>query len=262
MRQLDELLIQAADRGERAGPERLIEHLERRLDGEHEQVVAKEKRRGAMVTTTERPPPSEIPKRPWTRWAVALAGFAIVVAAVAVAVVAIGESDDDVAQADPFDVAQTFAQNMRAGDIEAIADMWTGEMGDLRRFLEWNIALGTKPEFTDCRVIGETPGRTSVSCTVIEDENSFYSRLLGPQETTVTAFVSDAGTFKGNTWPPPAGLLQAESQLRDWIVLTHPELEDKMFGTDYGGIVKMSTEAGELRMQYLDDYLAYRDANS
>ena len=51
MRRLDELLTHATARGERMGPERLIERLERRLQGESEVVVAAPRRGLTMLDT-------------------------------------------------------------------------------------------------------------------------------------------------------------------------------------------------------------------
>jgi hypothetical protein len=258
MRRLDELLSHAAGRGSRVGPERLIEHLERRLRGEREQVVAGE-RRGSMVQVTERPAPKET--RPsWKRPVAALAAF-LLVAVLGTAVVVLTRGDDDAAEAGPIAVAQAFAEELRSGDVEAIRAMWGTGGSDALQFLEWQIGLEEKPRFTDCRITSsELGGGSNVLCTVIPDDDSFYSVLLGPDETMMTAVISADGRFTGTSWPPPEGLLEAEAEFREWVRATHPELEDRMYGDDYGGL-KMTRESGELRMEYLDEYLEYLDSN-
>ncbi len=256
MRRLDELLTEATERGDRMGPSRLIEHLERRLDGERELVVAADRKGGAMVSTDQRPITENQPRPWWMRPIVGLAAFAVAAVAVAAVIFAIG-GGEDAADWDPIDVVQTFAKHMRDGDIEAIEAMWTGPMDSNRDFLEWNIALEVKPEFTDCTVTSQAGGKTTVVCTVVDHEDAFYSQLMGPQETTAAGVVSIDGTFVGTAWPAPEGILEAEREFREWIRLAHPELEDRMFGNDYAGIIRMSREAGELKMQYLDEYLTY-----
>ena len=124
-------------------------------------------------------------------------------------------------------------------------------------FLEWNLALGMEPIFTDCVA---TPGSTQtyVTCSVGMGQNYFFSRIEGTNvETSVSATISNStGQLLVSGWPPPTGLVGAELDFQEWIRANHPEEEDRMFGNDFAGVVAFSREAGELHMQYADAYLA------
>ena len=134
MRRLDELLTHATARGTRMGPERLIDHLERRLRGETEVVVAAPQRGTTMLDTKERPTtPTEPAPRRRTRWAYALAAFALVAGSVALAVTLLGDGgEEDVAeitQDRAIELTQQFAANVRAGDMDALVAGSTGYLG-------------------------------------------------------------------------------------------------------------------------------------
>ena len=251
------------------GPDRVIEHHERRLAGEREVIVAAPPRRGAMVATRERPTPTtETPKRPRTRWALALAGFAVVVVAVVGAVVLFGGGNDDVAAPEtPAEVMALMATAVEQADPAQLTNLLSQppDEGD-EGFLEWNLALGMDPTFTDCQVNSAavpTP-ETIVTCQVTMGEDYFFSTVLDENlPTYVRVRVETDGTFDVLAWPDPDGLVGIESDMRKWIKATHPQLEDRMFDSNgYAGVLRFSEESGELHMEYLAEYLAYREANS
>ncbi|MBT8203041.1 MAG: hypothetical protein HKN74_12375 [Acidimicrobiia bacterium] len=264
MRRLDELLSHAAERGSWMGPDRLIERLECGLMGEREVLVAAPPRRRAMVATREKPTPTtEIPKRSRNRWAIALAGFAVAVAAVVGAVLVFGADDDVAAPETPAQVMALMTTAIEQADPTQFTNLSSpASLGDDggRDFLEWNLALGLNPVFTDC----ETSAYTTVVCDVTMGEDYFYSQVLEENLlTTVRVQVAPDGTFDVLSWPDPPGLVLVDRDMRTWIQATHPELEDRMFdNAGFAGVLRFSREAGELHMQYLDEYLTYREANS
>ena len=265
MRRLDELLTHATARGERMGPERLIERLERRLQGESEVVVAAPRRGLAMLDTKERPVPTEPPNRNRSRWGYALTGFAVVVAAVVAVVILIGGTSSDSAEGPqtPLEVMAVLTEAVQAVDPVRYADITpTTPTGSGYQFLEWNLALGLDPVLSDCRINSNSVDGNPVTCTVTMGEDYFFSTVLDENASTwVDIRVDQDGTFDVQSWPPPLGLTPIEAEMRLWIQETHPEVEDRMFGSDYSDI-RFSREAGELHMEYLDEYLAYRKANS
>jgi hypothetical protein len=265
MRRLDELLTHATTRGERMGPERLIERLERRLQGESEVVVAAPRRGLTMLDTKERPFPAEIPSNGRTRWAFALAGFAVAVAAVVAAVILIGGTSSDSAEGPqtPLEVLAVLEEAVRAVDPVQYADLTLiTPTGTDEGFMEWNIALGLDPVLSDCSKNANSVDGNPVTCTVTMGEDYFFSTVLGENASSwVDIRVDNDGTFNLQSWPPPLGLTTIEAEMRLWIKETHPEVEDRMFGSDYADI-RFSREAGELHMEYLDEYLAYRKTNS
>jgi uncharacterized protein (DUF3820 family) len=125
------------------------------------------------------------------------------------------------------------------------------------RFLEWNLALGMEPVFTDCEIRSGSL-ISSVACSVAMGEEYFFSRVEGSTaETTVGASISNStGRLSVTGWPPPPGLVAAENDFREWIRANHPEDETAMFGTDYANVIRFSKEAGELHIQYAEEYLA------
>jgi hypothetical protein len=264
MRRLDQLLSHAAERGDRMGPERLIERLERRLAGEREVIVAAPPRRGAMVATREKPTPTtDLPKRPTTRWAIALAGFAVAIVAVVGAVILFGGSDGDVAAPEtPAEVMALLATALEEVDAVQSTEL-SPPAGALQPgFLEWHLALGMNPEFSDCANLGS--GVVMVKCSATMGDDFFFSVVLEENlPTTVTVRIDDDyATFDVMTWELAEGLAGVEFDMRDWIRETHPEIANRMFGWGVLDLVRFNQEAGQLHMQYLDEYLAYRKANS
>ena len=223
MRRLDELLTAAATRGDRRGPEDLIQHLERRMQGEREQVVA------APSTRTGRDE-TRVAGHRRTRWAFALASFAVAVAA-----------------------------NVRDGDLAAIrAGGPSPDDADVP-FLEWMIGLDPEPQFTDCEVTSQSPNGSDVRCSVEYSPDSFFVKTLGVQPLTFAARITPDGALIVQGWPPPPGLSAIGTEMRTWIATTYPELEDRMFGTQgYAGFL-FTREAGELLNQYVDEFLASQD---
>jgi hypothetical protein len=125
------------------------------------------------------------------------------------------------------------------------------------RFLEWNLALGMDPVFSDCEV---RPGSliSSATCSVTMGDDYFFSRIEGGDvQTVVNANIANStGRLAVTGWPPPAGLVAAENDFRTWIQANHPADEAAMFGTDYANVLRFSKEAGELHTQYAEEYLA------
>ena len=159
----------------------------------------------------------------------------------------------------PEAVMEQLVLAARAADPSIPADLVAPLDAAGRNFLEWNLALGMEPEFSDCVVMSAGQSGVAMTCAVTMGEQYFFSRLVGANlPTSVTAAISDeAGTLAVGSWPPPVGLVAAESDLREWIRAVHPDAEGAMFGNDYAGVVRFSREAGELHSRYLDEYLAY-----
>ncbi|NNC91921.1 MAG: hypothetical protein HKN80_05470 [Acidimicrobiia bacterium] len=153
------------------------------------------------------------------------------------------------------DVIQEYAAAMRADDMESVAgfDADTAMGG----FVEWQIALQAEPTFTDCtEIVG--PRATSVTCVAAAGDEYFYTVIAGEQAiTTVSGSVDEEGVLTGTSWPPPPRLQAIDADFRDWVKVTYPDLESRMWGGPVLGI-KMTRESGELRMQLLDEYLAWR----
>ena len=251
------------------GPERLIDRLECRLAGERDVIVAAPPRRGAMVATKEKITSSstQIPKQRRNRWAIALTGFAGAVVAVVGAVLLFGGDDDVAAPDTPAQVMALMATAVEQADPAQFTNLSSpaslGEGGG-RDFLEWNLALGLDPVFTDCEISSAASSYTIVACDVTMGEDYFFSQVLDQNLATfVRVQVEQDGTFDVLAWPDPPGLVPIARDMRTWIQTTHPELEDRMFDSEgYAGVLRFSPEAGELHMQYLNEYLDYREATS
>ena len=259
MRRLEELLTHAADRGDRMGPDRLIEHLQRRLEGEREVVVAGSTRRGLMVTTKERPTTSEIPERPRKRWALALTAFAVVAGAVAIVAIVLGTSgNEEVTEAEAIELAEGFATNLRNGDIDALIVGGPVD-GDFNRpFVEWHVGLQTNPQFTDCRVAQQSIDGSGVVCNVAYSPDSFFVRPLGSTTNTVAVLVTPDGLVSLEGWLLPAGLSGVAEDFRLFLEAEHPDLVDTVFGPGgYAGFA-FSREAGETIDQYQAEFLQHR----
>jgi len=244
------------------GPDWVIEHLERRLAGERQVIVAAPPRRGAMVATRERPTPTtDLPKRPRTGWAIALTGFAVAIAAIVGAVILFGGDDDVAAPESPAEILELYAVAIQEVEPGRFAELNPVSDETLDRFLDWQIGLGMNPTFSNCSIAGSA-STSLVACDLTAGGDDFFSTVLGDNlTTTVGAVVDSSGSLVMSAWPAPQGVLDVERDMREWIRLEHPELESEMFGFDYAGVVKFDKTAGELHMQYLDDYLAYREAN-
>ena len=256
MRRLDELLIAAGERGTRSGPDVLIERLEGRLRGEREQVVAPSARRIGMTTTTERPAPTGRTARPRMRWAIGLAAFAVAIAAVFVAVLTIGGGDEEVTGDAAIERVQDLASNIRDGNLAGLIAM--AQPGNVNEpFAEWMIGLRAEPQFSDCRITGESINGTLISCDVTYRADSFFTELFGPGPYPFSARVDAEGLMAILGWPPPEGLTEVAGELRAFFDTEHPELVDTVFGTGYAGLA-WSRDAGETLDQYLDEFLAYR----
>ncbi len=126
------------------------------------------------------------------------------------------------------------------------------------RFLEWNLAAGMEPLFDNCEPVAGTLV-TRVTCDVAMGENYFFSRIAGSNVATTVEVAIDntTGALGVERWPPPDGLVEAETEFRTWIRTNHPELEDRMFGNDFAGILRFTNDAGELRTEHADAYLSY-----
>ena len=204
--------------------------------------------------------PSELPKRPTTRWAIALAGFAVAVVAIVGAVILFGGSDEDVAAPEtPAEVMTLLARAVEQADPTQLTQLSSTSVVWGPGFLEWNLALGMNPEFSDCATVGS--GLVMVGCSVTMGDDYFFSVVLEENLPTTLTVRIDGATFDVLTWPAPDGVVEVEADMRAWINETHPELENQMFGSDYFD-VRFNQEAGQLHTQYLDEYLAYREANS
>ena len=258
MRRLDELLTHAADRGERMGPDRLIEHLQRRLEGEREVVVAGSTRRDLMVTTKERPTTSAIPERPRRRWALALTAFALVAGAVAVVAIAIGTSgDEEVTQTRAIEIVQEFAEDFRNADIAALEATSQNGITDTA-FIEWHHGLQASPELTDCRITRDTVNGFAVACNVQYSPDSLFARMGSPS-TAASIDVNPDGLVGVTSWPPPARLQEIGQDLRAFFEARYPELLDTIVGTDYAGLA-WTREAGEVIHEHLDEFVAYTES--
>ncbi|NNC91782.1 MAG: hypothetical protein HKN80_04760, partial [Acidimicrobiia bacterium] len=200
------------------------------------------------------------PKQPRIRWAIALAGFAVAVVAVVGAAILFGGSDSDVAAPEtPAEVMALLGTAVEEAD-PSLTDLSPVGVPYGPGFLEWNLALGLNPEFDNCTTAGS--GAIMVSCDVTAGSDYFFSTVLKENvSSTVTVRVDDR-SFRVLNWPAFEGLADAEIEFRTWIQATHPELEGQMFGSDFAGVVRFDRTAGELHTQYLDEYLAYREANS
>ncbi|NNF69625.1 MAG: hypothetical protein HKN01_07615 [Acidimicrobiia bacterium] len=154
-----------------------------------------------------------------------------------------------------IDVVQDLATAMREDNTALLQEVF----GVSNSFIEWQIALELYPEFTDCSELPLSTGGTRVGCAVTYDINGFYPKVLGRgMTTTISGVVGDDGYLTGTSFPPPAGLLGIESELRTWVQEVHPELEDQLYGSPGFFGIKMTRESGELRMQLLDEFMASR----
>ncbi len=160
------------------------------------------------------------------------------------------------------------AENLRQGDIQAAATFLAAENavdGDTELFdlgfWEW-ISILEKPRFTDCQVLNETANGSDIRCTYRIGEDTWMSQVLGIQATTTfTALVDTEGVLTPSFASAPPGEIQAEVDFREWIRATYPDDEDRMFGNDAAEVYRFSKESAELHMQYLDEYLAYKQQN-
>ncbi len=156
----------------------------------------------------------------------------------------------------PEGVMERMGAAVEAANPEEFEDLSAPLDAEEESFLGWILAMEADPEFTNCE------GTAAVTCDVTMGEDYFFSVLEDDNlASTVTVSVRPDGTFGVMSWPPPEGLVAAEVELRTWIRETHPEEEDRMFGSILG-VLKFTEEAGELHMEYLDEYMAYREANA
>jgi hypothetical protein len=163
----------------------------------------------------------------------------------------------------PEDVMARLIATVQAIDAERFAGL-TAPLDPMgRSFLEWNAALGMDPVFSGCAESSNIPQVVNFTCAVTMGEGYFFSVVAGENVTTSVNFTisTGEGTLGVGSWPPPRGLVETERAFRDWIVANHAGDEERMFGNDYAGVVRFSAEAGELHMQYLDEYLSYIEAN-
>lgn len=253
MRRLDQLLSDAAVRGDRMGAEWVIEHLEHRLAGEREVVVVRDE-----LSRNARSPGALLETRRWWRQpAAAVAGFAVIVASITALVLLVGQGgEQEITQPAPIEAVQSWVAYMRADDIEAmIAASPPGQFD--REFIEWQIGHQAKPEFTECRITGESTNGAFVTCDVTYSDEYFFSQLLGERATTTfSALVSPDGLVLAQDWPNPSGAALVIPDFQTWIAANHPELEDTIFGNGFAGLT-FSREGAEASMQYIDEYLTY-----
>ena len=219
-----------------------------------------------MVASKERPTTvDKQAERPWwMRPGVAVTAIAVVAVAVVAAVLLLGDGGEE--EADPIESVQEFAENLRQGDMEAAAAFLAPEYavdGDTELFdlgfWEW-VSILEKPEFTDCTALSEADG-SNISCTYRIGEDTWMSRVIGVRAIPFTAWVDTEGVMTPSFGGAPPGETQAEHDFREWIRATHPADEDRMFGNDAEGVYKFNKESAELHMQYLDEYVAYKEAN-
>jgi hypothetical protein len=204
-----------------------------------------------MQATEERPTIPPVRARRRTGLIASLTVLVLAVAAVVAWLVVRGGGEQTAT-----DVVQDYAAAIRADDMASVAgfDPSTVEGG----FIEWQIAMSLEPVFSDCtEIVGAS--NTLVTCSVTAGTDYFYAVIAGEEmRSTVSGSVDDDGVYTGTSWPPPAGLTTIDSEFRDWVKATRPELENQMWGSPgYLGI-KMTRESGELRQQLLDEYVASR----
>ncbi|MBT8163998.1 MAG: hypothetical protein KJO97_00495 [Acidimicrobiia bacterium] len=212
-----------------------------------------------MVTTTERPTPTEIPPRPRRRYAIALAAFAVIAVAVAVTAFLGSSGTEEVAEPGPIELVQDFGEKFRAADIDGLKAMSPNGQTD-ERFVEWHHGLNSSPEFTECAITRDTVNGQTVRCTVQFNPDSFFARMGSPS-TAASLDVSPGGKVGVVSFPPPAGLTNMSAEVRAFLEAEHPDLLDTVAGFDYSGLA-FSREAGQVIDQHLDEFLAYRAANS
>jgi hypothetical protein len=262
MRRLNQALDKLAHRREPMGAELLIAHIERHLAGEPDVVVAQQERRGAMVTTKERPTHSPTPPRRRAT-AIAFASFvAIALAVLSVWLVASGEDGQDAAAAgvEPgvgLEKVGQYAASLGADDLSGlfVTDPVFGGSQYAPDFEGWLIGLNIAPELSGCL---ETPTEdwVDVTCVLSFGDEFFFTRVAGyPLTTRLEMRVLSDGTLQGVSMEPPGLLVSIESSMRNWVRESYPDLEDRMFGPN---VALMTREAGELHMQLLDEYLASR----
>lgn len=227
-----------------------------------------------MVTTKERKATEQVPEQaPEKRRNIRVPLVILVaVAAALVALLLAGGGDDEADPAmtpigQPAAVAATpgspewvmeeLAAAVKPLDPVAFEGITAPVEGSGAGFLEWNLALGMDPSFSDCAM---TPGASTatVTCSVTMGEEYFFSRLAGSNLATVVngSISNSTARLSVTGWPAPAGLVEAEEDFREWIRANHPEEESSMFGNDFAGIIKFSKEAGELHTQYAGEYIA------
>ena len=126
------------------------------------------------------------------------------------------------------------------------------EDADGLEFLRWQAALGLDPQFSDCQ-----GNASNVSCMVTASEEYFFATLANQEITSRVAASIVDNELDVYSWPPTAEISREETAFRNWIRDHHPDDEIRMFGAVLG-LYMFGTESGELHMQYLDEYLAYR----
>ena len=211
-----------------------------------------------MVSTDTRPSPTRIPPRRRNLLAFLAAGLGIA-GVVAVAIAIAGGGDEPAAPESAPEVMDRIQAAVEAADPVAFENLYWQEDAFGTSFLDWNLGLGMEPVFSDCAVESSNARATMVACSVAMGEDYFSAVVTGtPADTTLKVQVVEDGGFDVAAWPAPRGLVDAEIEMRAWIREAHPELEDRMFGTDHAGVVKFSKEAGELHALYLDEFLTAR----
>ena len=157
----------------------------------------------------------------------------------------------------PEGVMQKLIEAIQPLAPEGLENLEAPLEGTGTRFLEWNLALGMDPVFTDCEV---RPGSlvSSATCSVAMGDDYFFSRIEGSNVGSVVNanIANSTGRILVTSWPPPAGLVAAETDFREWIRTNYPADEAAMFGADYANVLRFSKEAGELHTQYAEEYLA------
>lgn len=243
MRRLDQLLSDAAVRGDRMGPDWVIEHLEHRLAGERAVVVGLDRKlREASAPTWRK------------RVILALAGFAVLVmAVVAVGFLTRDSNPEEVADRAALAHIQEFAERFRQGDLAGVGTM--GPAGIPNPLSEWLIGLRAEPEFTNCEITGRSSNGRDIRCAVTYGDEYFFSQVAGgPVSTSIRAGVSPDGIISVTHWPPQEGLVEAAAQFRVWLEEFHPESAELIAGYDYAGLA-WSLEGAEESMRLLPDYL-------
>ena len=210
-----------------------------------------------MVSTETRPSPTD--SSPRRRLGAFIAGGLAAAIAIAIAIAVAGSGDDIAAPESAAEVMDRVQVAIEAADPGAFESLFTVEDTFGTSFLDWNLGLGMNPTFNDCAVESTNERATLVACSVAMGDEYFSAVVTNTAaDTTLKVQVLEDGEFTVAAWPAPPGLIEAETEMRNWIRQSHPELEDQMFGFDHAGIIRFSKEAGELHAQYLDEFLAAR----
>lgn len=193
---------------------------------------------------------------PW--WTSPIAIGAAVVATIIVAVVVIGSRGGDDAGSDPVATFQEYVTSIESGNIDAILAGPSLPNFDTIQLLEWMTAINADLEFTSCWPLTQDSEGTRVRCSVTYGPDFFYSRVMQHELTTeVTGVVTPDGEARLREWPVPAGLAEAADAFRRWIAYEHPQIEEELFDDQRPDGLRLSSQAGEHHVRYIDDYLAY-----